>query len=113
MKKTLKLAWILIWALGIVSYAFAETKPFVVSDTGCTGFVEKEDLEKWFEFHRQRDYDAGTLFLFQKLISKEAYKFKTGETVYVSGKMVGGGKPVKIRKKGETKEYYVLAGCFE
>lgn len=111
MKKTFNLLLPLFLALGIISYALGETKPYTVDSTGCTGFVNKQDLEKFLELYQQRDEQARIAFVVQKLISKEAYRFESGETVYVSGKWEGYSRPSRIRKAGEIKEYYVFSSC--
>lgn len=82
------------------------------SKANAAGFIEKEDLEKFRQFIYDEDYDAGDLFLMQKIAVGKATLFNKGESVYVedSGGFFGDSQ---VRRPGEIELYWTLRNAVE
>jgi len=69
------------------------------------GCVSREDHDRLANYVVQNDLDAFRRFLAAGLLTGRCTQFKKGETVYVMETAIFSGL-VKVRRKGETAEYW-------
>jgi hypothetical protein len=69
------------------------------------GCISRDDQDKLLHYAVQKDLDAFRQFLAAGLLTGRCTQFKKGETVYVMDTAIFSGL-VKVRRKGETVEYW-------
>jgi hypothetical protein len=71
----------------------------------CIGCISRDDYDKLTAYVVQGDREAFGRLLTEGLSTGRCVEFKKGETVYVMDVGVMSGA-VKVRRKGETQEYW-------
>jgi hypothetical protein len=67
------------------------------------GSTTKEEFDKLEHYLWEKDSDAFMAAWIDGVIAQTVTAFKDGESVYVEGRAMG---IVKVRRQGETKEYW-------
>lgn len=70
------------------------------------GFQSQEDFEKYLQFAKQKDYDAGDNFGALCLLTGKAVWFDVNEEVFVSDTSIWSNM-AKVHKAGKIVEYWV------
>ena len=107
------LAAAILFAL-IIGISAAEPLCHMSSEVAYTGFINKEDYDKFYDWAvMDKDFDAADNFLAQLLILGTATIFEKGEAVYVEDNGLFGLSDMQVRRQGETILYWTFPEAAE